>query len=186
MIADNHPELAELAALYAAGAMPPDEAARFEQRLVSEEACQRELARLDPVLAELFLACPGVTPSPHVRVALLSRAAPPLFIRRQLEGNWHGIGVPGVDMRVLYRDRTRRLVTFLLRMAPSTELPAHPHHGVEECYIVEGDVHSLGVNFHAGDYFRAEAGTHHGPSRTVGGCLLLVQAPDAEGFEGEG
>jgi quercetin dioxygenase-like cupin family protein len=40
----------------------------------------------------------------------------------------------------------------------------------------------MGVELSAGDYFRAEAGSRHGASRTAGGCLLLIQSA----AEGEG
>src|SRR5262249_33730667 len=46
---------AEWAALYAAGALPPAEAAALEARLAAgDDDCAAELRRLDPVLAALF------------------------------------------------------------------------------------------------------------------------------------
>src|SRR5262245_10785811 len=183
MAGDNlPPNPAEQAALYAAGALPADEAARFERLLADgDEACRVELARLDPVLAALFAATPAVEPGPRVRESLLARAGA-VFVQRGDRAAWSDIGVPGIQRRVLFRDTRRNLVTFLLRLAPGAVLPPHRHTAVEECYVLEGDVQSMGVQLRAGDYFRAEAGSLHRASRTVGGCLLLLQsAADGEG-----
>ena len=66
-------DLHELAALYAAGALPADEAARFEERLATDEAARRAVAAHDETLVRLFRAAPPVEPSPGVREALLKR-----------------------------------------------------------------------------------------------------------------
>ncbi len=62
-----------------------------------------------------------------------------------------------------------------MRMDAGAKLPAHRHHGVEECFVVEGDLVDGDLVLRAGDYVRYDAGTVHSPS-TRNGCLLFVTA----------
>jgi len=169
-------DLKEQAALYAAGALPPDEAARFAERLERDESARRELSALAPVLEALFRAAPALAPSAGVREALVARATQSgVIIRRADEDDWHDFGLPGVRRRWLFRDPAGKTTTFMLRMDPGSILPPHHHHGVEECYVLAGEVDTMDTRLHPGDYFRAPAGSEHGPSVTKGGCLLLLQ-----------
>jgi quercetin dioxygenase-like cupin family protein len=173
---------AEWAALYVAGALTPEEAAAFETQLAAGDAvCAAELKKLEPVAAALFAGVPPVAPALNIRDALLRRVKesqqsrlPDLFIQRGQDGAWQELGIPGVQIRMLFQDRPRNLQTFLLRMAAGAMLPAHPHKGAEECYVIEGDVQTFDTLFHAGDYVRAPAGSMHGESRSERGCLLLI------------
>jgi quercetin dioxygenase-like cupin family protein len=65
-------------------------------------------------------------------------------------------------------------MTAMFRMEPGTSYPQHIHAGAEECYVLEGDLHVGDMVLHAGDYQRAEAGSHHGYQSTETGCVLLV------------
>jgi anti-sigma factor ChrR (cupin superfamily) len=188
-------DAAEQAALYAAGALPPEEAARFESQLAAgDPVCLAELKRLDPVFAALYSAGEPVQPDPRTRAALLARVAsqprlaaepptpPPaepgagFYIQRGQHEPWRDIGVPGVQMRVLFRDPGRKVMTYLVRGRPGARLPEHVHAGVEECYVLEGDLHTFDTVLTAGDYFRAAAGTRHGAAYTEQGCVLLMQS----------
>jgi anti-sigma factor ChrR (cupin superfamily) len=185
----------ELAALYAAGALPPEEAAAVESRLIAgDPVLAEELASYGVVLAALAEGSEPVAPDPGIRQRLLEkvgglssgdeRQLPPsdlvrdsgleILIRRGELGGWRELGIPGVSECVLYHDPLRNIETKLIRAAPGVELPAHPHPGVEECYLLEGDLQTFGTNLHTGDYMRAPPGSHHPPSYTQNGCLLLV------------
>jgi anti-sigma factor ChrR (cupin superfamily) len=195
MIPDNLTyDPVELAALYTAGALTPEEVASFEARLdAGDEVLATEVSSYDEVIYSLLGNVEEVAPPPTSmsgvleQVAGLKRHEPGLkptvpnyrgegeiFIRRAQLGDWREYGVPGIQLRVLFRDYERNLQTSLIRMAAGVELPGHPHPGVEECYVVEGDVSSIGTSFSAGDYMRFPAGTTHDSSRTVDGCLLLI------------
>jgi anti-sigma factor ChrR (cupin superfamily) len=63
-----------------------------------------------------------------------------------------------------------------MRVDPGTQVPLHPHHAAEECYMLDGDLDTYGTVLRRGDYLRAPAGTVHAPSRSEGGCLILVTA----------
>jgi anti-sigma factor ChrR (cupin superfamily) len=186
------PDPADLAALYAAGALAGDELAAVERLLVEGcAAVENEVRSYDAVIAALAGAVSPVAPDPRVRAELLRRVAarksapaprPPagLFILRSEEGSWEDIGVPGVRRRVLFVDSARGWITALIRMAPGTSFPGHPHPGAEECLVLEGDLHVGDLVLRAGDYQRAEAGTEHEEQSTEDGCLLLVTAPVEE------
>jgi anti-sigma factor ChrR (cupin superfamily) len=184
----------ELAALYAAGALTSEEVASFEARLdTGDEVLAAEVSSYDEVIFALLGNVDKVTPPPTAmervfeRVGRLKRhetgprtivpgqrGAGEVFIHRAQLGDWQEYGIPGVQLCVLFRDYERNLQTSLIRMAAGAELPGHPHPGVEECYVIEGDVSSIGMSFSAGDYMRFPAGTTHDSSRTVAGCLLLI------------
>ncbi len=186
MASDNqHHDIAELAALYTAGALLPDEAAEFEAKLAQGDADYvRELRRLSPAIETLADSASPVKPPAHVKENLLKRindsrgqeTEQPFYFQNNNESEWAGIGIPGASVRTLFIDRERKYKTFLLRMEPGCEIPAHPHPDAEECYIIEGDISTAGQILTAGDYMRAPAGTQHGRSFTRNGCLMLLTA----------
>jgi anti-sigma factor ChrR (cupin superfamily) len=145
----------------------------------------------DAVALALARAAGAVPPPPDVRAKLLAQvdAEPRPFVKLAADGAWEDWLVPGLSRRVLFEDRPTRRVTVLLRLAAGGRLPAHPHPGPEEFYILDGDLHTDdGGVLRAGDYQRSEAGTAHGEQWSVGGCTALVIAPmaESEGDAGRG
>lgn len=175
-------ELEAQAALFALGAMPPEEAARFEQRLTSGcPYCRAEVRECQIALTALPLSAPPVTPPPSLRARVLEgitrgeeQAGDSQFgnglVVRSDETPWESAGVPGVETRRLHGKRT-----FLVRMGPQSWLPAHDH-GVaaEQCLVLEGSITSAGVTAYAGDFTYMPKGTHHHPLYSENGCLLLI------------
>ena len=62
--------------------------------------------------------------------------------------------------------------------------PSHRHVGIEELFVLSGDLHVEGQTMHSGDYCRAESGTIHGETFTDGGCLFLLLASQETEFLG--
>jgi len=91
---------------------------------------------------------------------------------------WLPHPVPGIRMRVLSVNRNNGYATLLLDVAPGTRFPAHHHAGAEECYVISGDVNTLGRRMGPGDFLHADHGTDHGG--TVSVCLA---DPDGNGIE---
>lgn len=187
-------EILHVAAMYAVGALPADEAAAFEQRLLSGDAdAARAMAEVSPALDVMWKRLPKVAPPPSVRDSLLNRirdsrsqdiAAGPLSesgpsIATLRDGAWEETGVPGARKRTLFIDRSVNRMTVLFKLDPGATYPDHQHAGVEECYVVQGDLHIAGTVLGAGDYQRALPGTDHGHSFTTGGCVLLITCPAA-------
>lgn len=188
----------EIAALYIAGALSPDEVAEFERRL-DDPRVLAELRSLDGVARELYENCPSEPPPAALRAQLLARLdgpasasaptaadvqvwkewrddqAPGVTVRRAAEGAWDEIGIPGILVRRLFVDQPRNQVTFMVRMAAGTAYPRHRHDGVEECYVLEGEL-CVGdeLVLRTGDYQRCDLDTIHGVQSTKTGCTLLL------------
>lgn len=200
---------AELAALYAAGALSHDERVTFEAHLAAGcAACTAEFAQMSPVVAALARALAPVTPDPGTRETLLRRVASrgetatgaspmrgpvlqesvheaqraALVIKRASEASWERIAIPGITLRTLFVDEENNHFTALVRMAPGTSYPRHIHRGPEECLVLEGDLRVGDTVLHAGDYQRAPAGTEHGVQSTEHGCLLLITSSLTDEF----
>lgn len=181
---------ADLAALYAAGALSADERARVELLLADDGGVlEAEVRDLDPVVLALAEAAPPVEPDPRTRARLLatiggSHAAvrpTELYVQRAAEGVWLESKYPGISVRVLYHDQATRRVTAMVRLAPGAAYPEHPHTGSEECLVLEGELRVGEHLLRVGDYQRAEPGYEHAVQSSEGGALLLLTAP-AEAF----
>jgi quercetin dioxygenase-like cupin family protein len=177
---DDRPH--ERAALFAAGALPPDEAGPSEAELLAEAG------EFGPAVAGLAGAIPPVEPPPEVKARLLARLGPPddpgaaagpagVSFRFAAAGGFAPSPFPGLWVRILHIDRPRRQFTAVLRLDPGASYPAHPHDGPEECLVLEGELLVGGVRMRAGDYQRAEPGSEHAEQRTATGALLFVTAP---------
>ncbi len=103
-----------------------------------------------------------------------SPRSPGLHIVRAAEGEMLPTGVPGVSVKKLSADPDRRYVTMLVKMDPGSSYPCHRHAGVEECYVLQGDLRVGDNLLNAGDYQRADQESLHGVQSTEKGCLLLI------------
>jgi anti-sigma factor ChrR (cupin superfamily) len=177
--------LRERAALYALGALTPDEARAFELELRGDAECQNELAAFRAVADDLAHAAAPQVPPPALRDRVLARIAADetavldqggiRFVRSDRLG-WQAGPLPGLEVKRLSIDAERGRRTTLVRMAPGAVYPAHRHRDVEEIYLLEGEVMMSGVLMRAGDYCRAEADTVHADTRTQTGCVFIVTA----------
>jgi anti-sigma factor ChrR (cupin superfamily) len=68
----------------------------------------------------------------------------------------------------------------LVRLAPGAAYPPHRHGGVEELYLLDGELMIDDKKLYPGDYNRAEAGTadQHVWSETGCTCVLLTSTKD--------
>jgi len=179
------------AALYALGALSLHEARAFDEDLSAlPEEAWTALAEFEAVVDHLGLGAPAATPPPAVRAQLLARLAttpqpeqieaePPVapFYETKLnEGEWHPFAA-GVEFKILFTDQASNTVTSLLKMSPGSHLPAHDHHGVEQCTIISGDFHVGEQTFGPGDFQCALPGSTHDDLYTEAGALVLIVAP---------
>jgi anti-sigma factor ChrR (cupin superfamily) len=136
-------------------------------------------SRAADALAVALARSVAASPPLELRARLLEQAAaePRPFVKPAGDGTWED-WLPGLSRRILYADEANGRVTMLLRLAPGGRLPAHPHPGVEEVYILEGELYADdGRVLRPGDYQRSEGGSRHGEQWSVGGCTALLIGP---------
>lgn len=187
-----HP-MADLAALYALGALTQHEARSFEEHLREGcEDCKSELESFERAVMLLGLSAAEAEPPSTARAKLMARISQAFSdgAERSLEGpdvdrfisilgsegEWKE-PQQGVLLKQLYVDRTTGIATSLVKMLAGTALPVHKHTGVEQFLVIEGDCNVAGQTLGPGDYHRAEAGSIHQTTYTVDGTMFLLIAP---------
>ena len=173
--------------LYALHSLPATDVPRVAAQIAGCADCQQELATLQPVV-DAFVEWPTDVLRPSA--ALWDRLAQ----RAGLKGTGHrGAAVPspwanpewkdvapGISCQLLATDEARHRVTMLVRLAPRTDYPRHRHGGVEELYMLAGELIVDDQTYHPGEYRRAEAGTvdHRVWSETGCTCVLSTSYRD--------
>lgn len=170
----------ELASLFAAGALPPDEEARFAEHLESCAVCAAEARTFRETANWLPFDAQGPPAPAHLRDRLLDRIRQPqpppgIQVIRAKEGSWHPL-VPGVAAKRLYADAKTGNVALLVRMEAGAKYPPHSHADVEHCYVIEGDLRFGDLVLQPGDYQCALPSTDHRDSHTLNGCVVLIIA----------
>jgi len=95
------------------------------------------------------------------------------------EVEWEQVA-PGISCKLLATDTERDRVSMLVRLAPGTDYPAHRHAGVEELYLLHGELMVDDKKLYPGDYIRGEAGSpdYRVWSSTGCTCVLLTSIKD--------
>ncbi|MEG3846903.1 cupin domain-containing protein [Microcoleus sp. herbarium19] len=187
-----------LAALQALDTIDESESRALAEKLQESPELQSELDAFQTAVSAIAYTAPLVAVAPDLKNRLFQRIAeldstpalevsseqvselssnsnPPHFIRRSQEVKWKSFGVPGISIGRLFADKEKREITCLLRLEPGIQFPLHRHRGVEEIFMLEGDLVVEGEVCYQGDYIRSLPGSTHAPI-TQGGCLLLVRS----------
>ena len=53
---------------------------------------------------------------------------------------WDATSSPGIDIKILYEDQARGLMTALFRWAPGARLNLHEHMDIEQTYVLDGSL----------------------------------------------
>jgi len=122
---------------------------------------------------------PSDAPRSDVKARLMARVAetvpvPAGFAFSFANEGWQSYPIPGIRMKVLALNRAQDTATILIDAAPGARFPAHHHGGDEECYVISGDVHTMGRTMGPGDFLHADVGTEHGELHTNNGALVLL------------
>jgi anti-sigma factor ChrR (cupin superfamily) len=171
-------------------ALPPDEAAAIEAHIASCSQCRQELETLRPVI-ESFVSWPTdvLRPPSSLQERLAHRIAgetgqnpvppPP---RRWDEPAWQEVA-PGIFCKLLANDTERHRVSMLVRLLPGVDYPPHTHAGLEELFLLDGELWIDGRKLYPGDYNRAEAGSGDRRvwSETGCTCVLITSTQDVLG-----
>lgn len=179
---------AEQVRAYALQVLPTSEVPALEAHLASCPKCARELDALRPIL-DAFVDWPSdiMAPASSVRRRLADRIAEETGGRPVLpeasqwdEPEWKEV-VTGISCKILATDADKDLVSMLVRLAADVPYPPHSHAGVEELYLLDGELWIDERKLYPGDYNRAERGTSDARVWTETGCtcLLITSTRDA-------
>jgi anti-sigma factor ChrR (cupin superfamily) len=177
---NDRPELEELAALDAVGALDADARTAYRERLARATPVERTaVAAMYDAAALLTNALVPIIPPPRLKERILGSvtANAEIYSLRARERQWQETPVPGVDVQPLHLDSAWNVVVLLARLAPGAVYAAHRHSGGEECYVLAGDVTIQGEHLAAGDFHHAASGTDHGAVTSQGGAELLLVMP---------
>ena len=95
------------------------------------------------------------------------------------ESEWEEVA-SGISCQLLATDEEKERVSMLVRLAPGAAYPPHHHAGVEELYLLDGELMIDDKTLYAGDYNRAEpdTGDQRVWSETGCTCVLLTSTRD--------
>ncbi len=86
---------------------------------------------------------------------------------------WEPGSIDGVEMIVLHEFGDERAE--LVRIAPDTQFPKHPHAGGEEFLVLEGTLWDEEGAYPSGSWVRNPAGSDHAPYTKSDGALIYVK-----------
>lgn len=99
--------------------------------------------------------------------------------REWREPEWKDVA-PGISCKLLATDAERHRVSMLVRLAPGADYPPHTHAGVEELYLLDGELWIDDNKLYPGMCNRAEPGTGDKRvwSETGCTCVLITSTKD--------
>jgi len=177
----------DLTYAYALQALAVSEVAAAEAHIETCPDCQSELESLRPVVNK-FVAWPTDLLRPTtslqgrlaLRIAETTRQDPVLPpAQRWATPEWEQVA-PGIECKLLATDAERHRVSMLVRLAPNASYPPHTHAGVEEMFLLDGELWIDERKLFAGDYNYGApgAGDDRVWSETGCTCLLVTSTKD--------
>ena len=179
----------ERVALYALRALSPREAAEIEAHLSACPECRREMEGLHSV-TEAVASCPPdmLRPSEALwervahRIAGETGGIPiPARTERYSEPAWESVG-RGISCKVLATDSDSHRISMLVRLEPGAEYPPHTHAGLEELYLLSGELWIDNRKLSPGDYNRARPGTNDRRVWSETGCTCVLMTSTRDTF----
>ena len=152
-----------------------------------EQAMFRETVDLITMIT--LAQMPEVTPPAHLKDKLMDslkerpkqatsttvgEAVPGYTFMLDSGGEWRELPVNGARIKELSCSKENGTAVFILEMDPGARLPSHDHRGMEEAFVLHGDLQMRGQVLRAGDYMRAEPGTKHQDLYSEEGCRALL------------
>ena len=183
----NRCEQSELVSAYVLRALPPDETAALEAHIATCSRCLQELETLRAVTDSFALWPTNVLrPAASLQERLARRIATETGESRVMppapqwdEPAWEAVA-PGIFCKLMATDTERHRVSMLVRLEPNVEYPPHTHAGLEELWLLDGELWIDDRKLYPGDYNRAEAGSGDKRvwSETGCTCVLITSTQD--------
>jgi quercetin dioxygenase-like cupin family protein len=191
MTTNNHRCFCDLAPLYALDLLDLDERLWVEAQIAECPDLAEELAGYQVAVSAMPYTAPLVPMAADLKDRLFDSLGlepvessvnlqpaplhPELFSIRADELQWKPHRIDGIECAVLFLDPVSRMRTLMVRARGGIKYPVHQHQGVEEIYMLEGELEIEGNIYGAGDYIRSSPNTIHAPF-TVTNCLFLIRA----------
>jgi anti-sigma factor ChrR (cupin superfamily) len=172
---------------YVMRALPPDEAVTLETHVVSCPQCRQELETLQSVAVALaFWPSEFVRPPASLQERLAHRIAaergeiPVMPPPHQWDEPAREEVAPGIFCKLLATDTEGHRVSMLVRLSPGVEYPPHTHAGLEELFLLDGELLVDDRKLYPGDYNRAEplSSDQRVWSETGCTCVLITSTQD--------
>ncbi len=87
---------------------------------------------------------------------------------------WKATSSPGIDVKVLYEDKARGLMTALFRWAPGARLKLHEHIDIEQTYVLEGSLADHEGEAITGNFVWRPSGSQHEAWAPNGAVTLSI------------
>jgi putative transcriptional regulator len=185
-------ERLDLVASYALSLLEPSEAELMAAHLATCSECQKEYHAVGALTEALTAWRTRELPTPASlwhrlveRIAdvpqnkrLGAAHAQTAFLAHDwAEPQWKEVA-PGITCKLMSTDAEASRVSMLVRLAPGISYPPHRHAGVEELFLLEGELWIEDRKLQPGDYNRAEPGTSDRRVWSETGCMcLLITSP---------
>jgi anti-sigma factor ChrR (cupin superfamily) len=173
--------------LHALRALPANEVPAVEAHIAACADCRQEMETLRPIV-DAFVSWPTDVLRSSAplwerlaqRIAAETGGEPVLPApQRWADAEWKEVA-PGISCKLLATDSEKSRVSMLVRLAPGTEYPPHRHAGIEELYMLDGELIVDDNKFYPGDYRRGDADSvdHRVWSETGCTCVLITSFHD--------
>jgi hypothetical protein len=182
----------ELAPLYVLGLVSEPERDWVEQQLAECPELNEELAQYELALAAIPYTAPVMPVAVDLKDRLFARlklepqvsqpqdtptidTMPSAFLTvRSQDIQWQPHSVAGVEIAIFYTNLIKREIVGLFRAEPGMVYPLHRHGGIEEIYMLSGDLVIEDEVYSPGDYIHSQPGSVHGP-HTITGCTFFFR-----------
>jgi ChrR Cupin-like domain len=122
-----------------------------------------------------------VDPQPEIPPAEPSE--PEKFAIRSKDLQWQPHRIEGVECALLFLDSVNRMCSMIVKAAAGVVYPLHQHRGIEELYMLEGELIIDGQTYLAGDYIRSHPNSIHAPATNTG-CMFLIRSCIDDNYDG--
>ena len=133
---------------------------------------------LDPAIMDQFLQnLTPLAPPAGLRAKVLERIRQPEpdFLTLRVDTGWESVA-PALEIKLLTYDTRSGTKSFLVRAQAGACMPAHHHHGYEECLVLEGEITLGDMVLRAGDFHGAQSHTQHPSICSDRGALVYVRS----------
>jgi quercetin dioxygenase-like cupin family protein len=191
MMNDDHQCFCELAPLYALDLLDLEERLWIETQVLECPDLAEELASYQTAVGLMPYSAPVVPMAADLKARLFDRLGldsvesvpvippevPPdlkMFAIKSTEMQWKPGRIEGVEIVLLSVDEPNRMCSLLVKLVAGVTYPIHQHQGIEEIYMLEGELVINQEVYLAGDYIRSYPNSIHSPS-TETGCTIFIR-----------